>query len=656
MRFVLFRLRYTRSSTGRNRKIIDKLRERTPELKPEWIQPCHAIEEPEIGVLVYLPERSSGILSHLRKLLSDYRAPLEEIPLLGRPESHGGGSSPVDRDASRLLESGKSFSHIGLLDDARLQLAGAIEANPGCTEAYHYLVAVLRQVDKLAEAERLVMSGLVYNERSSAYQFLVASILEERGKVEAAMFHLKKAIELDPGAGMLFCKLGGMLHRMGQTGAARLAYEEALSKEPELGEAAGGVGALLMEEGRFAEAADWLTRGLAGQGPAEIRLKLGWCYLHQGQEELAEIEFLTVSNGEDADYHLPARFSLGRLYLRQEQYGLAQEILSEVCELHPQLAEAHRLLAEACACLEQHQEALEHWKKAAELAPELVSASRPQMALCLSRLGLQDEAEDAILDALQESGPCPNLLEILATIHMARENWGVAAEILADAHSLDPESAMIAFQQGWVSENLGEHERAVDYYRRALRLDPDLAEAYTGLGWIYYERGQLDISLVLFEKALEATPDNTELLDSAGWVHLLQRDYTRALEMFERALDAEPESDFFRSHRGAALYQMNRLDEARQDLQKVLSGEPEPMVEAFCRYLMGLLLYAEGRTELADAEIAASRRSAVLPPEFVALTSGRLSADKKGKIWRKLRRGKKGEAPSQGNLSIVAGD
>lgn len=660
MSYVLFRVCYARrvrDPEKRVRSLLANLRDRIPEIEPHWVQSAPFFQDPEVGVLVRLPrDASEEVIDRIRDTLERRRIHFEEQRLVAEETREPFGAFIERESIEKMVEAGKAFCHIGLLTEGLDELQTALELEPGCTEAYHYLVAILRQLGRPQEAESWLLRGLSLHHDSSSYHYLLASVFQEIGKLDEALSHLKRAIRLDPDSGILYCCLGNVLQKMGREQAARLAYEEALAKELELAEAALGLGGLLLEQGRLGEAMDWLVRAISiDSNCVEARLKLGWCYLHLGETETAEIEFLQVANGPAVEYHFPARFSLGRLYVLSGNDAIAEEILDEICSQQPELGEAHRFLAEACSNLGDHEKALTHWEKACELMPDAFEQLRPHMALALSRAGRLVEAEAVLLEVLERTGARADILEVLASVHMAREDWKLAREVLEQGEAVDPESAMIAFQQGWVSENLGETRQAFAYYNKAVRLDPELYEAYCGLGWLYYELGDYDIALVLFEQAHQLAPDNAEYLDHIGWVNLLLENHSEALGWFEKAVKLEPDCAFFRSHRGAALFHLGLHEHARLELEDVLAGEVDPMVEAFARYVLGLVLSEEGKAEQAEEEFIKSTQTDELPPEFVAMTSkGRLAG---GNPWQNYRHGaQKGDSALLRKLSGVVNE
>jgi Flp pilus assembly protein TadD len=70
-------------------------------------------------------------------------------------------------------------------------------------------------------------------------------------------------------------------------------------------------------------------------------------------------------------------------------------------------------------------------------------------------------------------------------------------------------------------------------------LQPEQSSALDTLGWVYYLRGENDIAITELEKAATKTPDSAEI----------------------------------NYHLGLALKKANRLEEAREKLEKAMSQE-----------------------------------------------------------------------------------
>jgi tetratricopeptide (TPR) repeat protein len=552
----------------------------------------------------------------------------------------------IDPESLRLLESGKSFCRLGLLEEARIQLQHAIQRDPACVEAYHYLTAVLKRQGKAKEAAQWLRVALESAPQEASIHFLYADLCHQVGESGDAVLHLKEAIRLKPEASSPYVKLGEVFQRLGQSDQARLAFEEGLARDPNSADAAAGLGSLLLGEGRLTPAIDYLQKALQENDELhETRLQLGWCLFHTGRPRQAEVEFLRVAREADETFLTAAKFSLGRLYSHLGDHIVAAELLTEVLAKQPDLAEAHHLLAQSLCQLEQFETALEHWMETLKLQPQRQAELRPQLALCYSRLEKHHVAEKLARQALDELGPRANLYELLASVYMAQDEWEQALVALRKGEVLEPDSALIAFQIGWVHENLDQHQEAEEYYSRALRLDPAMVEAYSGLGWLFYEREQYDVALVLFEKAYELDPENPEMADHVGWAHLLLQHPGQALNYFREALAKEPYSDFYRTHLAAALFHLQRYEDCKSTLE-VLKNEPlDEFLSTFTDYLLDQV-----RRELGEPTRALSaKRLKLLPQEFVALTSSGRNLSR-AKKWTEFR-GKKGESKDSAKRS-----
>ncbi|GMU57873.1 MAG: hypothetical protein AMXMBFR33_70190 [Candidatus Xenobia bacterium] len=582
MNFVLYRLLYRRKASQPERRLlglIDMIRSALPHIDPDRVQPLAAFEPPQQGFLICYPRHESDGQRLVRELLRKRGVRFEEH-LLG-PEPVPAGGAPQSAEAreaqkSRLMESGRFFAQMGLVEDALPLLQDAVTLDPGCVESSQHLVAVLRQLNRSAEAEGVLRRALRHQPNTPAFHLLMGTHLLDLGRCEEAVEAFKQGIRLEPRAPVLYAQLGTALYRQGELEPAEAAFAEALSRDEHLAIALVGMGETLLEQGRLEEAATYLHKSLEEDDEApEARLKLGWCHYHLGLLERAEVDFLSAANEPSDPYWAAARFSLGRLYLERGSLDLCREVLTEVCRREPDFSEAHRFLAECCTLQGDHASALKHWREVERIEPDRSLSLQPSLAVCLSRLGRNEEAEACLYGCLDKMGAHPYLFQLLATVMMAQEQWERAREALRVAEQLDPESCATQFEIAWVEENLGHFEVARERYNRVLRLDPECVEAYSGLGWLYLQEGKPEIALVLFEKCLELKGPESDVLDTLGWVYLLQGEQLRALALFEQAIALEPGMGLARAHRAAALASLDRVEEARQELLRAVEIDPD---------------------------------------------------------------------------------
>src|SRR5574337_2101449 len=99
-------------------------------------------------------------------------------------------------------------------------------------------------------------------------------------------------------------------------------------------------------------------------------------------------------------------------------------------------------------------------------------------------------------------------------------------------------------------------------YRDILKTAPDTPEALNFVAMCALARGESASAQRDREHAARLNPTEPEIWKNLGIVHLAQRRGGDALDAFDRALGLEPMHFASRLHRGAALEQLGRPDEA----------------------------------------------------------------------------------------------
>jgi tetratricopeptide (TPR) repeat protein len=651
MSYVLFRLRFSHKVEdpgGQTDSLLKQLRGALPDLDGDLHQASDFMPDLEGGVLLRVPpSHRFSAARRVRSVLKGKGLAFDEGVI--EPRMTGGGLQHSRENASRSFEAGKAFSHLGMLDEASLELRRAIETDSTFTEAYHYLVAILRQQGRSEEALSLLQDSARFQEEDASFQFLFARLLSELGRKDQAVEKLKASIRLNPKTSEPYVQLGKIFQEQGDFEASELSYLQALSHGPRSPEASLGLGSIALSRGDFDSAEDHLLDALdLNEGLHEARLLLGWTYFKDGRYDQAEVEFLQVAYGSQSQFHLSALFSLAQLYLERGNPTMVLEVMDRADDKLFEVPEACRVLGDAYYLTGQNVEALQAWDRG--FAVGLIESSELSLrrAVALSRVGELEEAEMVLSRLELRDGATTAVLEMRASLRMANEQWEEAYAILHEARRCDPNSAMIAFQMGWVAENLGLVEASEKDYKSALRLDPTLHEAYSGLGWLYYQRECYREALVLFEEALALQPNNPEMLEQVGWVQLLLKEDLAALATLDLAIRLEPDAPLLRAYRACALLRLGEHAEARLEVQAALADPDDEMVEALGHYLNALLFLEEGDDYQASVELERSLESQELPPEVVQLTLQGPLKEKGSKAWSEARRRRQGDIDDKG--------
>lgn len=87
---------------------------------------------------------------------------------------------------------------------------------------------------------------------------------------------------------------------------------------------------------------------------------------------------------------------------------------------------------------------------------------------------------------------------------------------------------------------IGEFDKAIEHFNKALELKPDLLESYFNRGLAYTRKQEYDKALADLNKVIELNPNLGEAYYTRGLVYEYQLDYNKAISDYDRALQVDP--------------------------------------------------------------------------------------------------------------------
>jgi serine/threonine-protein kinase len=163
--------------------------------------------------------------------------------------------------------------------------------------------------------------------------------------------------------------------------------------------------------------------------------------------------------------------------------------------------------------------------------------------------------------------------------------------------------------------------KAIKYFRQAIKLYPDHALSYAGLADCYYRLSNILLApRKAVPKAKAALTVALKINDTLGEAHALlalirlfyDRDWPAAENEFERAIELAPDSAFPCKRYGWALGMLGRFDEAIPKINRALHLEPR---SAEVLVGLGIVLHLARRH---DAAIAQAHLALDMEPDFFA--------------------------------------
>ncbi len=196
---------------------------------------------------------------------------------------------------------------------------------------------------------------------------------------------------------------------------------------------------------------------------------LALLFEHTGQSDEAERCYKMVL--EKAPKEEEARFRLGYLRLRREDYRGAAEAFE--------------------GCLKYRQQ----WPEA-----------QANLALALSGMGERARAERLYEKMLETDSKSLEALRGLAALAIQASNFESALTLHTRLIELGERSGEVLYNAGLMHEKAGQPDKAAKLYREALSQQPDMPEALLNLGRILEAAGKSDEARACWTRALEVEP------------------------------------------------------------------------------------------------------------------------------------------------------
>ncbi len=231
--------------------------------------------------------------------------------------------------------------------------------------------------------------------------------------------------------------------------------------------------------------------------------------------------------------YLPAQIALAELQLNHGERIYALNGAQSLLEQYPDKAIGYRLLGD----IDSHDKNFSH-----AVTNYQTALDKEKSADLLMRLYL----------ALKQANDAPKAFSIL-------EQW-------VTAHPKD-EIPMLAIAEEHLQAK--QWEKAQKYYEQLLKDNKNQPLLLNNLAYIYFITGNPK-ALSYAEQAQKLTPDLPSSNDTLGWILVNNDQAERGLEYLRTAHARSAQDPEIRYHLAVALYRLNRIEEARLELEQAL--------------------------------------------------------------------------------------
>ena len=189
----------------------------------------------------------------------------------------------------------RALASSGRAREALVRFRAAVAHWPDDWSLFHELSTVARDAGLGAEARRAEDAALTLNPHEPSALNGKGLLLSDGGAHAEAAHAFEQAVTYDPTNATYLANLGNARRATGDLEGAAEAYRRALDRAPDLGDAANGLGVVLVQQQRAAEAVPWLERAARDPGFLEAHLNLGIALQQAGQLARATAQFRAVA-------------------------------------------------------------------------------------------------------------------------------------------------------------------------------------------------------------------------------------------------------------------------------------------------------------------------------------------------------------------------
>lgn len=552
------------------------------------------------------------------------------------------GCSKTETSAS-LMADAQQYVQKGDLKAALIQAKNAVAKNPQDGEARLLLSNIYVETGDAVSAEKEIRKAMALGIGAERATPILAKSLLLQGQSQKALDALPPA--LANSSAPLLAMRGNASLMLGDSAAAKQAFEQALALQPNSGDALIGMARYSMVQKDTAAAdryvADaiakdaknvdaWAFKALLARGQAKpdealaaysevLKLRPGHrtAHIEKAQIEIgqkkfdlakADIAAARKENGGD----LNVTYTQALLDFTEDNYAPANNALQKILGIAPDHMPSVLLAGAVELKLGATQQAEAHLRKYLQANPENVYA-RKLLAQSLLQSSQPGEAVAVLTPALRGSSTDAQLLGLAGESYLKTKDFNKSTAYFEQASALAPKMAGLHTALGLSKLAQGDQAKAVSELEAGAALespsaDPGLALVRTQMALKHY-----DEALVAAEKLEKQRPADPQVQSAKAAVYMAKGDRPNARASFEKALSLKP--DFF-----AATVYLAHLDvqdkkpqDAKQRFEALLAKDKKHIGAMTA---LGDLALAQGHPDeaLGWFEKASSENPDVLAP------------------------------------------
>ncbi len=265
-------------------------------------------------------------------------------------------------------------------------------------------------------------------------------------------------------------------------------------------------------------------------------------------------------------------FTMGRVYLRAEDYPAAIKLFKAMLKRDKNFDNARFLLA-----LAYYENGDTKAAKKLLLTVGIDADSYSESVFMLVKIYADEKDYKAAINLLKgvidRKQDQENFYFTLAVLYEEAGQTAKAVETFKEAVRLFPDSAAARRKYALFLDRCGHGDAALRQMLSSLSLEADNVMALNYVGYTWADRGvHLHKALDYIKKALAARPDDGYIRDSLGWVYFKLGENEKARLELKKALTEQGDDPTIHEHLGDVLRAMGLNNEALENYYKSLKA------------------------------------------------------------------------------------
>ena len=143
------------------------------------------------------------------------------------------------------------------------------------------------------------------------------------------------------------------------------------------------------------------------------------------------------------------------------------------------------------------------------------------------------------------------------------------------AIAIDPDYLDAHFNLGVIFQGLGENQKAKECYEKAIEIDPNYSNAHNNLGTMFFDLGEAQKAISCYEKAIKANPNHTDAHNNLGGAFKEVGEYQKSISHYEKVIDTNP--DYIGAHYnlGVVFQEIGEYPKAIIQYEKAIKANPK---------------------------------------------------------------------------------